>query len=199
MPVARPVVNSAGEEYPSMMDATRAMGLKSISCISVAIIGSETGNYRTAVGLQWAYVDAQPDAWPVKKSRPPSPPRPSSPRQPSDRPAGLLLEPMFASDIEGVEWRPIPGLEDYEVNTESYVRDAGSMIRLKEWYRGELSRVEIDGRSYKCVDLMLLAFIGPKPCGYVVQKRVGVSEKLINVFYGPRKPRVSLIEDQNES
>ena len=90
-------------------------------------------------------------------------------------------------------------MEGYDVSTDCYVSDAETKVYLKDWYRGEWSRVEIGGRPYKCVDLMLLAFIGPKPCGYVVKKRDGVSEKLSNMFYEPRKPRVSSTEDQNES
>lgn len=196
MPKARPVVNSGGEEYPSMMDATRAMGLKSISCISVAITGTETGNYRTAVGLQWAYKDAQPDAWPTQRPKLPTPPRPL--RSPVERPDKPPLTPMSPPPfIPG--WRLVPGMKGYEVSTKCYVRDAACKCVLEDRYRGEWSRVVIDGRPYRCVDLMLLAFIGPKPCGYVVKKRVGVSEKLSNMFYEPRKPRVSSTEDQNES
>lgn len=197
----RPIVNSNGGRFPSITEAARQMFLKTTGNLSAALKATALGYYATVAGLQWAYAEEKPEVWPPKLEKvqkaskapkAPKPPKPEAPRAPVEQIDVSRWNAMFPPKFEGETWRPIPGLEGYEVSTKCYVRDVETTINLEDkWYRGNVSLVEIDGRRHKCVDLMLLAFIGPKPYGYVIQKRIGTSEKLSNVYYEPRKPRTS--------
>lgn len=197
MSTFRPVVNSGDEEYPSMTAASQTFHLKSPSSIQVAIQGTECGLYRTAGGLQWAYKDNLPGEWPPAPVKPVKPVKPErTPCLRVERPEKPPLTPMYPPILDEVVWRPVPGLEGCEVSSECYVRDMQTGGNLKDQYHGDVSMVEIDGRLYNAVDLMLLAFIGPKPRSYTVQRRTGVSEKLHNVYYEPRKTRNSSTKDK---
>ena len=194
MPRLRPVVNSGNEEYPSLTAACQMFHLKSASSIFVAIQGTECGLYRTACGLQWAYKDSPPEKWPSEPEKPAKPER--TPRPRAEQPEKPPLTPMYPPVLDGEEWRFVPGLEGYWVSSECRVRDMQTGDNLKDQYYGDVSMVEIDGRLYNAVDLMLLAFIGPKPRSYTIRQRTGVSEKLHNVYYEPRRPRNSSTKDK---
>jgi hypothetical protein len=188
----RPVVNSADEKYPSMMEAARTFGLKACASISTAIQGTTCGLYRTAGGLQWAYADEPPDEWPAEPVKPEKPVKPSKPEReaPPVQEDQLLLTPMYPPEFDEVVWQPIPGLGNkYEINSQCVVRNAETQDTLEDQYYGQVSMVKIDGRLYNVVSLMLLAFIGPRPRSYNVKFRKGTSEGLNNVYYAPRKPR----------
>ncbi len=189
-----PVVNSDGERFSSITEAARRMFLKTTGNLSSALKATSLGYYAKVAGLQWAYAEEVPEVWPEKA------PKPKAPRtfvkrfieHTDEHLDKSALKGMFPPKFEEETWRPVPGLEGYEVSTKCYVRNVETTINLEDkWYRGSVSLVEIDGRRHKCADLMLLAFIGPKPYGYIIQKRVGTSEKLSNVYYEPRKPRKS--------
>ena len=188
MSKSRPVVNSDGERYPSVKDAAHCMFMEGTSSIHRAIVGTECGIYSTAAGVQWDYAEraeASPDSWPTKSK---------SKSKPKPRVLQLLAQPgglIFPPDFDEETWRPIFGLVGYEVSTECRVRDEKSKENLKKLFRGGKALVKIGGYYFRCFDLMLQTFIRFKPYGYAVHKRVGTSEKLSNVFYGPRKPRNS--------
>ncbi len=184
----RPVVNSDGEKFSTISAAADFMFMQSNSSIHRAIRGTENGIYSTAGGLQWDYAEhaeSWPNSWPEKLVRS----KKSKPRviQLMECRDTLIFPPEFDEET----WRPVFGLVGYEVSTECRVRDEKLKENLKKLFRGGMAFVEIGSYYYKCFDLMLLAFIGPKPHGYAVHKRVGTSEKLSNAFYGPRKPRNS--------
>jgi len=65
----RPVVNSAGQKFSSITKAAAAMGTLTAINISTALLGTEHGLYRTAGGLQWAYLNDEPVIWPVTLRR----------------------------------------------------------------------------------------------------------------------------------
>jgi hypothetical protein len=189
-PFATPVVNSNGELFDSAATAAAACGLKISSNIAEAAKASSVGLYKTAGGVQWAYVGETPDVWPVKPVRSKKPPRlPKTPHYPvpANEDSGL---PIIPNVFTQTEWRPIrlPGLEGYEVSTKCQVRKIGVAVCLEDRYRGEVSRVLIDGHWLKCLDLMCLTFIGVIPYGYVVRKSHGAGESLSNVFYEQRYP-----------
>lgn len=197
MPITRSVVNSVDEEYPSLTAACQSFYLKSASSILVAIQGTECGLYRTAGGLQWAYKDNQPEEWPsepVKPVKPVKPERTLCPRV--EQPGKPPQVPMYPHVYNEEMWCSVPGLPGYEVSSGCRVRDTQTGDNLRDLYYGDVSMVKIDGRLYNVVDLMLLAFIGPKPRGYIIQQRIGVGEKLHNVYYEPRKPRNSLTKGE---
>lgn len=174
------------------MEAARQMFLKTTGNLSLALKATSLGYYATVAGLQWAYAEEVPEVWPPKLEKVPKVPKvPKAQRAPVESVDEPLLESMFPPVFEREYWRPIPGLEGYEVSTKCYVRDAKLAINLKDEWRGDVSRVVIGGKHYKCVELMLLAFIGLKPMSYVIQKRTGTSEWLSNMYYEPRKLRKS--------
>jgi len=189
-PFAMPVTYSNGEFFDSASAAAAAYGLKVSSNIAEAAKASSVGFYKTAGGVQWAFVGETPDVWPVKPARSKKPERlPRTPHYttPPDEDSGL---PIIPNVYTQTEWRPVrlPGLEEYEVSTKCQVRKIGVAICLEDRYRGEVSRVFIDGHWLKCLDLMCLTFIGVIPYGYVVRKCHGASESLNNVFYEQRYP-----------
>jgi len=72
------VVDSNGRLYVSISVAAKAVGLKSAANISAACAATMVQSYKTAAGLQWAYVDACPGTWPLhpaKAMKPESVPR----------------------------------------------------------------------------------------------------------------------------
>lgn len=172
----KPVVNSNGEEFSSLSEAARNTTAR-VGSISTAARSTRRGLYRTAGGLQWAYAGEVPEIWPEKESTETSKVEP--------------IEPIYPPIFTGIPWRKVSGHSDYEVSSLRGVRRVGERSLMPRVDRQGVSLVCIDDRLYSIVDLMMLAFVGPKPYGYTVQRLKGESEVLSNLCYAPRKPRKS--------
>lgn len=93
------------------------------------------------------------------------------------------------------DWIEIPGLPGFEISPRRLVRasfhdDCGDFKAILTCEDGLL---QIGNHFHSTTDLMMLAYIGPRPLGFTVQKRDGSSEDLSNLFYGPQS------EDENDS
>lgn len=96
-------------------------------------------------------------------------------------------ESIYPHDYEAIEWRPVPGLKGYEVSSRCQVRCETMMTLLESVVDGRDSVVLIDECLYVAASLMLLAFIGPPPLGYIRERRDpdSDSERLANMCYVP--------------
>lgn len=202
-PSARALMDSNGGLHDNAASAAEAVGLKSPSNIYEAAIVTRAGAYKIAGRRQWAFIGEVPDKWPEKPVKPIAPERtPSRPRPTAARPMNTSSNPILPPEIEGVEWRVVSGLPDIEVSNKCRVRFVECQVpfthtpvRLAERRHGKISVVEIDGYSYKCLDLMCHAFMGFIPYGFVRRQRRPGLEYLSNVFYEQRKPRTSPTKD----
>ena len=61
----RPVVDSKGEDYESVVDAANA-AWASIGTMCNALQATRRGVYFAVDGVQWAYAEHVPEVWPVK-------------------------------------------------------------------------------------------------------------------------------------
>lgn len=176
------VTNSNGDEFPNMTEAARSFSVN-VGSISHAVKATKCGKKLRAAGLQWALTDEIPEVWPVEVSAKPS----------VQASVSELSKPIYPPEFTEKQWRVVPGLPDYEVSSIREIRRVKNVERLQVLlpivFRGEASLVILADVYYNVVDLMMLAFVGPKPYGYTVWKRAGESEVLSNLFYGPRKPR----------
>ena len=96
-------------------------------------------------------------------------------------------KPIYPHDYEENEWRPVPGLKGYEVSSRCQVRRETTVILLESMIDGPDSIVMIDGCLYSAGNLMMLAFVGPQPMGYIRKRRDpdDDSEWLPNMYYEP--------------
>lgn len=185
MPPSRPVVSSDGEAYPSLTEAAKSAWVKPGS-LHAAVQATRCGLMRTSGGLQWAYADEVPEVWPEKRIR--------KRKEGPPKAVKLVLDPLDESLIRApeyteTEWRPVLDNPDFEVSSQRSVRQVNADSLMSRSERRGVSLVRIRDRVYSIVELMMLAFVGPKPFGYVIRRLEGESEVLSNLCYAPRKLR----------
>ena len=135
--------------------------------------------------------------------QPPSIPLPGMPR-PDDgcrlcgvelwRPESVLTETCLEcrclirnGAIDAILWMPVVGYEGhYEVSSEGEVRSPRSRRRLSIDRSGKYDRVSLDGTRSYLHDIVMSAFVGPKPLGQMVLHRDddGHNPRLPNLSFG---------------
>lgn len=95
-------------------------------------------------------------------------------------------ERIYPPRIWYADWAAIPGLPGYEINPGCLVRVIGDR-KVPSILLCADGLLQVGNHFYSIVDLMMLAYIGPKPHGFTVQKRAGGSRDLSNLFYGPEE------------
>jgi hypothetical protein len=107
------------------------------------------------------------------------------------------------------EWRPVPGDETrYHVSSLGRVRSLGASQPKGGWRAGRIRKLRVDRDGYprvnfspkdtrRVADLVLAAFIGPKPEGQVARHRNRIRDdcRLDNLLYGtPDDNRLDAVE-----
>lgn len=82
----------------------------------------------------------------------------------------MTLAEQLSLDLETEAWRPVPGVEPYEVSNMGRVRNGETGRVLKPWKTHSNSReywrVELKRKKHRVHTLVLAAFIGPRPSGH---------------------------------
>ena len=89
--------------------------------------------------------------------------------------------------IDAILWLPVVGYETrYQVSSEGEVRSTRSRRRLSIDHSGRYARVTLDGRRFYAHDIVMAAFVGPKPLGQMVLHRNddGHDPRLANLSFG---------------
>ena len=89
--------------------------------------------------------------------------------------------------LDAILWAPVVGYERrYEVSTEGEVRGFRTKRRLAIDRSGRYLRVTLDGTRFYLHDVVMAAFVGPKPFGQMVLHRDddGRNPRLPNLSYG---------------